>query len=102
MEPVKLKQQVKFKEWTCDVFYSKYAENGNASLTLIDSTDHSPIAIASVNPGVEIPSDYVVIKDYSENEGMVDALIKADIIEKPETFVRLSQYVNAPICKLLI
>jgi len=42
---------------------------------------------------------YVAIKNYSENEGMLQFLLENDIVEKPVTFVE-ENYVSFPICKI--
>lgn len=47
----------------------------------VETGEH--IATATINiPKVRIPKNTVFIKDYSENDGMVDALIKAGVIEE--------------------
>ena len=59
----------------------RYA-NGQTSIQLVDQ-DGMPFMTASVAHDVNIPDDCVIIKNYSENEGIMQALIKAGIIEKP-------------------
>tara|TARA_B100000927_G_scaffold120750_1_gene97414 strand:- start:1314 stop:1595 length:282 start_codon:yes stop_codon:yes gene_type:complete len=56
--------------------------NGQTSIQLVDR-DGMPFMTASVAHDVNIPDDCVIIKNYSENEGIMQALIKAGIIEKP-------------------
>ena len=74
-------RKVKFKQWDCILEVSEYS-NGGIALLLNDADDGEPIATASV--WIEgIPEGCVAIKDYSENEGMTDALINAKII-KPQ------------------
>lgn len=64
--------------------------------------DHSFIASATINmPDVELKDDEVIIKDYAENEGMLDALVEAGIVEKHHDWVN-SGFISAPVCKLLI
>ena len=71
---------VQFKQWKCHLVIGEYSNN-RIALTLIDAMDGQPIATATVNlPDNTLTEGCVYIKDYSENEGMVDALIKADII----------------------
>lgn len=41
-----------------------------------------------------------LIKDYSENEGILDALISNKIVAKPHRYIKQG-FVNAPVCKLL-
>jgi len=74
--------KVKFKEWNCKAVGMYYA-GGNKAIRLIDEDDHEPIVTATVNLvdfNEVMPENVVFIKDYSENEGIVEALAKADII----------------------
>jgi hypothetical protein len=56
-------------------------ENGRTAIQLIDATDGEPYAVASVNmPNVLLADNEVLIKDYSENLGILDFLIKNNIV----------------------
>ena len=98
-----------FKDWECEVIMKAYMDPPLACLQLIgaEGTDyeHEPIAIATCNlpeqwegfcddvrshyianpdrcltrKGVKGPLPLTFIKDYSENEGMLDALFEHDI-----------------------
>lgn len=71
---------VKFHDWDCVIVRGKYS-NGRPSIQLFDSTTNEPIATATVNlPEVPLKEDQVIIKDYSENQGMYDCLRDAGII----------------------
>ena len=75
---------IKFKQWNC-LLVGAYYGNGRKAIELVDSETHEPIARATTNiPNVPLEDDEVLIKDYSENEGMADTLIAAGII-KPYT-----------------
>jgi len=72
--------------YDCDIQFSRYSdENKNLSMRLIGSSDSQypgePIASCSLNLPIKLPDDEMFIKDYSENQGMVNELIKNDIIE---------------------
>ena len=56
--------------------------NGQTAIRLVDQDGH-PFMTASVAHDVNIDDDCVIIKNYSENEGILEALIEAGIIEKP-------------------
>lgn len=56
--------------------------NGQTNIRLVDQ-DGYPFMTASVAHDVNIADDCVIIKNYSENEGILEALIEAGIIEKP-------------------
>jgi len=56
-------------------------ENGRTAIQLNDATDGHPYAVASVNmPNVLLDDNEVLIKDYSENLGILDFLIKNNIV----------------------
>ena len=73
--------------------------NGNIAMQLVDAETGEPIAVATVNPGFELPRGFIGVKDWSENEGMVEALLAAGIIDEVTTKVP-SGYVSIPICRL--
>ena len=100
---------VKFNVWNCEVIKKQY-QNGRVALQLIaiaDDMDNDvykgePIAMATVNlPEVELADGEVFIKDYSENEGMLEALENAGVVKFTGQYVK-SGFVIIPICKLLI
>ena len=75
-------------------------KNGQTEIRLWDLSDGMPYATATVC--VEdnlLKEDEVAIKDYSENAGILDALIEGDIVEHPHAFIQ-SGFVKIPICKL--
>ena len=89
---------VEFAGFKCEVMIQKYG-TGNPAVRLLDIEDGMPIATASVNiDGLDL--DEVAIKDYSENEGMYDALLKAGVIT-PKHRNLSTGYVTVPVCKLI-
>jgi len=87
--------RVRFKEWTCKLYMTRYGFTGNVCLKLHDASDSMPVASASVNPHrpntdemVKLPDDRIMVKDYSENRGMLKALQAANVIstEPDETY----------------
>lgn len=102
MDTMKNFKTVKFREWNCRISFDRYLNN-RIAIQLYDLEDGSPVATATVNiPDLDfLNKDEVIIKDYSENEGMLEALINADIISKPLYYV-LTSFVKCPVCKLLI
>lgn len=94
-------KQVKFKNWVCNIYLSKYS-NDRPALQLNDAEDGMPIAVATVNlPDVSLEPDEVLIKGWSENEGMDKVLIEARIIG-PELRKEPTGFVYATVHKLLI
>lgn len=87
-----------FKTWTGNIKPGEYG-NGRLALSLI-ADNGEPIAVCTVNlPDLDIEEGHVAIKDYSENEGMLAALIEAEIVEEPSALVK-AERVEFPICKL--
>lgn len=86
-------------EYELSLNFTKY-KNGQTAIKLFDMTDGMPFATATV--AVEdglLKEGEVAIKDYSENEGILDTLITAGIVDYPHAFIQ-SSFVKVPICKL--
>jgi len=97
----KKKKTVRFKRWDCKLVWSYYG-NDRRALQLIDAVDFSRVATATVNiPDKALESDEVFIKDYSENEGMLDALVKAGIVEDTGRRVTTG-HVTVPVCRVIV
>ena len=91
--------RVRFKSWDCIVRKLQY-DNSRPALQLIDAEDGSPIATATVNlPDVPAGPNQVFVKNYSENEGMLDALVAAGVVKPTGQAVR-SGFVEVPVCEL--
>ncbi len=94
--------KIKFKEWNCILKKEMYQNNQRVALVLEDENDGEVVAHATVNLSkYPLDDNEVLIKDYAENEGMLDCLIEHGIVEKPEYFI-YSGFVQLPVCKLLI
>lgn len=104
--------QIKFKDWLCNIELHEYV-NHRTAILLVNANEVKEdnikypvgtlqIAVASVNlPNVLLDNDEVAIKDYSENEGILECLIDNKIVSEPIRFIHQG-YVSIPICKLLI
>jgi len=91
---------MKYKKWYCNVTKQKYAVGNRFAIMLTDSTDGEPIAIATVNiPGEYMTENEAAIKDYSENDGMLEALMNAGIVKKVNRYVSFG-YAIIPICEI--
>jgi hypothetical protein len=91
--------QVKFKSWVCNTRIRHYS-NERVAIELIDVEDGELVATATVNiPEEKIEKDEIIVKDYSENEGMLKALTDAGIVTKVNRHVRTG-YVECPVCKV--
>jgi len=93
-------KKIKFKGEVLTLNVLKY-NNGTPALQLVDE-DGAPYMVASVNlPDANLKKGEVAIKNWSENRGILDTLIKNRIVSKPVRTVK-SGFVDVPIVKLLI
>lgn len=91
--------KVKFKDWLCRVEFNTYSNNRLAIL-LIDADNGEDIATATVNmPEHDLSPNEVIIKDYSENDGMLTALVEIGLV-KPTGMQIQTGFVYCPICKI--
>ncbi len=89
---------VQFLGYNCSVTITKYP-NGSPKLQLM--ADSLPVCTATTNvPNLTVPTGCVLIKDYAENNGVLDALIVAGIVSVPLSKVNTG-YTTVNICKLL-
>ncbi|MCA9178404.1 MAG: hypothetical protein KDB14_28280 [Planctomycetales bacterium] len=73
---------VRFGGWNCRVVLQSYADGQHPLLRLIDVDDMASVARATVHlPGAELAEDELLVKDYAENEGVLEALIAAGLVE---------------------
>ena len=77
---------------------SRNYPSGNVRIDLIDAIDHCPYMSVTVN--IEgLDENEVAIKNYSENEGILDVLVDEGIVKPPHRHVK-SGFVLIPICEL--
>jgi hypothetical protein len=89
-----------FQDWICVLEEGKYS-NGRTALSLIDAENGEPVATATINvPDFDIKEDEVIIKDYSENHGMIESLMKANIISAPNKSIKWN-WTDLYVCKYL-
>lgn len=90
-----------FKNYNISVNKAKYS-NGRTAIQLTDKEDGSPFATATINlPQEKLEKDEVIIKNYSENEGILDFLISNNIIDAPHRYITTG-FVTCEVCKLFI
>lgn len=83
----------------CGFEVHRYVESDNLAIEICSPTDGA-VTRVTVNVGFPLLDDYIAVKDYSENEGMVEWLISQGLIE-PEIFQTIkSGWVDIPIVKL--
>lgn len=82
----------------CHFIVGRYP-NGNLAVEIISDTE-GPITKVTVNPNVKLEDDYIAIKDYSENEGMVEFLVSMGIIVENPVMTIPSGFVFIPVHRL--
>lgn len=97
--------KVQFKDWLCEVDLGFYS-NKRIAISLIgaEGTEYygEPIATATVNIPEENQLDgFTFIKEWSENDGMTEALIKAEILKPNFTLIPVGTHrCFASVCEL--
>lgn len=87
-----------YKDYNCEVKRGKYSDNMNLALILIDEEDGSMVANVTVNTEEILDSNLGYVKNYSEGEGMLEALKKAGLVEEILGYKQLG-YVTVPLVK---
>lgn len=75
-------------------------KDGGIRIQLYDSNDGTPYATATSRIEEKLEQGEVAIKDWSENEGILEFLVQNKIVKEPHRFVE-SGYVKVPICELI-
>lgn len=104
--------QVNFKHWVCRAQFERYASADQIAITLLlDDNDPSvmagdeipgdDVAVATIcAPEVTLRAGRVLIKDYSENSGMVDALVAAGVVESDVESHYVTGFCSVPVMRL--
>ena len=96
-----MSKTVKFLGEQCTLKFNTY-HNGQNNLQLISEDGYSPMATASVCvEGLTQAKDTIFIKSWSENQGMLEALVEAGIVENTDRVIP-SGFVYINVCKLLV
>lgn len=77
-------------------------QGGGLAVQLMDPTEEGmDYATVSINLGVPLQDDEFVFKTYSENEGLLEALVDARVVEMTGRFAEVGGFVGRqPICRL--
>lgn len=94
------KMKVKYKKWNCIVQWSMYSENNNIAIYLVDEKTKESISMATTNTGRKNIEYTVQIKDYTENQGMWEALVDADVIKDKIVNTIPTGYVKVKVAEL--
>lgn len=85
--------------WNCALLERRYG-NDRLALMIVDEDDGSSIGVATVNlPEADLAPGEILIKTWSENAGLLEAMISAGIIE--DTGKRVpTGFVEAAVCRM--
>lgn len=93
-------KKVIFNGQECTLDFGLYG-NHRVAIHLKDDKGF-PFATATINdPDTWLEPGQVLIKNYSENKGMVDALVEAGIVEKEEDLALPPFGASVWVCNLL-
>ena len=71
-------------EYQVTLDFGKYRGNNRTSITVVDAYDGEDLLVATVNlPDEPLLENYTIIKDYSENEGVLAFLVENGIVSAP-------------------
>lgn len=97
---------VRFMEIDCEPVFTRYQNNQVAIQLVVAHAEGNqpfspgmPVAKATVSIPFPMQENEVAIKDYSENEGILDALINAGVVHPPHKHA-VCGHAMVPICKL--
>ena len=78
--------------------FEKYL-NGQHCIKLYEKGTELLWAVASLAVGFSLQADEIAIKNYSENENILDTLLEAEVIHYPHRYISQG-FVRIPICKI--
>lgn len=81
--------KINFQGIECILRKGKYA-NGRIALYLEDAETFQPVAKCTTNiPTAKLNDGDILIKDYMENTGILDALVQSGVVTKPTHFLKI-------------
>lgn len=93
--------EAKYTQGPAKLVFGQYS-NGRVAIQLLDVEDESPLSVPTVNiPEYDLAPGHVLLKGWSENEGMPAALERAGIVKRTGELVS-SGFVQAEVAKLLV
>ena len=95
------------KPFTYNTHYSTYRVNlvrgfygnGNKAVQFMDADDGSHVLVATTNLGTVNPPDLITVKNYSENEGVLEFLLNIGFVDGVDHYEQAG-FVKVPVCHL--
>lgn len=94
-------KEVNYKGYDCEVIITKYQDYGNPAILFHEKGTGTLVADASVNLGYKLDEGTVAIKTWSENEGILEFLVREGIVAET-LYTSPTGYTQAHICRLLV
>jgi len=103
--------KIRFKDYNCLVKIEEYISGKMPAIFLYNADSmwmddfciiqglHVLFTATSNMPDEHLNQDEVIIRNYDENEGIYECLVKAQVISEA---IRFTRYTRQPICKLLL
>lgn len=89
-----------YSEYQVELAKGSYS-NGRTAIELIDAEDGCPVMVATINvPEVELAEGEIIIKNYSENEGVLEFLQENEIVGPVKRSIGTG-FVSCPVVDLL-
>lgn len=94
------KLKTPYSEYQVELAKGSYS-NGRTAIELIDAEDGCPVMVATINvPEVELAEGEIIIKNYSENEGVLEFLQENEIVGPVKRNIGTG-FVSCPVVDLL-
>lgn len=88
--------------YPCIVKFLRYRAGGAIAIRLEHRKDHDTVAVATVNmPEVSIGENQVIIKTWSENEGILETLERVGVLRSTGRRIQAG-FAAAEVCDLLV
>ncbi len=99
---MKIQAELQFFQGEVELVFNKYG-NGRTAIVLVDTEDNAPLLVATINVPeyIDLKDDEVIIKNYSENDGVIPILMINGVIGPALDTIPVG-YATATIHKLLI
>ena len=86
----------------CVIQLARYPDTERLALILLDKETREEMTVATTNmPHIFLRSEEVMIKNWSENEGVLEALQRAGVVE-PTGLTYPSGFVEVPKCLVMV
>jgi hypothetical protein len=89
------------EEYQVTLEFGEYRGNGRVAITVVDAEEGEDLLVATVNiPEAELEAGETIIKDYSENAGILKFLVENRVISAPIRNISTG-FVQCQVVKIL-